>query len=935
MQGRAPDYFAIVLAVITACIAIAGAIMTWLLKKEKIKKLKAKTRKEADSTATVTMCVAIALALVACISGFKGAGITVSPVNASQRQYQRGLNALEAKNYEKAIAHFSKAMDLLEKPSVQKREKAYTLEEYRTDNLINRGMSFYRLEQYTEAEQDFTKAIRIAESNPQLLAVDLAANRKADMLKTTSEQTHMTYRETDSESNDTQAYGVAQKYDDAVYYLGNHPEDVAFYKKFYTAYYNRGHVYDCLDQYEKAIDDCEKAMIIDPTQGGPYQLRAWCTFWREAFSRDIKERGDMDDDIKEGILSDFRRAIELEPNNDRHYYNRHRILSRMSDTTEQEDELAISDLLKAIELAPNNAAAAKYYTDLGYFYHWGGTPEDEERSYEAYTKAIELEPKNAEWYVERARQTIHWKLSIFDEEERPSPTFFTEENAMKDYTSAIKLDRKNEDAFKRRAELYSEQAYELKKEEKLEQAEQLYKKAKADYESALKVNKKDSAEAYTRRARLQLDLGGLLPYDDKEGRKSYYEKALAEYTCAIAMDPNDEYLYLGRARQYDSMADLLPYSNKEDRRPYYDMAIDECTKAIAVAPGNTYPYSQRAGYYRSTEEHDKQLADLTKIIELEPDSSFIYTGRARFYEEMKQYEKAIADYTKAIDLEANEDWRLNSLYRDRGKIYEAWGKNEQAIADYTKAIEVAPESTHAYSARADAYYKFGEYEKAIADYTETIRLELEDRSLFSILDIYYSSRVKAYEAIGKYEEAAADYTRIIELQGYALSSDYANRANAYAACGKYEEAVADYTKIIELNDFSYSSDYANRADVYAEWGKTEQAIADYNKAIALGNKESYISLVVLHWETEEYADVVANVDKFIDRGGDVTSDIIRVRGLAYYYLNEFEKAIDDFTEAIKLDSSIARPYLNRAVAYEAIGEIELAKADRESAKELD
>ena len=47
---------------------------------------------------------------------------------------------------------------------------------------------------------------------------------------------------------------------------------------------------------------------------------------------------------------------------------------------------------------------------------------------------------------------------------------------------------------------------------------------------------------------------------------------------------------------------------------------------------------------------------------------------------------------------------------------------DKAIADFTEAIRLDPKDADAYCNRARAYYSKGEYDKAIADYSEAIRL---------------------------------------------------------------------------------------------------------------------------------------------------------------------------------------------------------------------
>ena len=59
------------------------------------------------------------------------------------------------------------------------------------------------------------------------------------------------------------------------------------------------------------------------------------------------------------------------------------------------------------------------------------------------------------------------------------------------------------------------------------------------------------------------------------------------------------------------------------------------------------------------------------------------------------------------------------------------------------------------------------------------------------------------------------------------------------------------------------------------------------------------------------------------------------RGLSYHQLGQDEKAIDDYSQAIRIDPEYAVAYYNRGVAYEGLRQQEKADADAKRACELD
>ena len=60
-----------------------------------------------------------------------------------------------------------------------------------------------------------------------------------------------------------------------------------------------------------------------------------------------------------------------------------------------------------------------------------------------------------------------------------------------------------------------------------------------------------------------------------------------------------------------------------------------------------------------------------------------------------------------------------------------------------------------------------------------------------------------------------------------------------------------------------------------------------------------------------------------------------MRGLVYLRTENYPKAIEDFTTAIKLEPSEPVSYSNRAIAYEALGETAKAELDLKISAELE
>jgi tetratricopeptide (TPR) repeat protein len=114
-----------------------------------------------------------------------------------------------------------------------------------------------------------------------------------------------------------------------------------------------------------------------------------------------------------GAISDYTKAIELNPNFVNAYYNRGNAKGNLND-----NHGAISDFTKAIELNPNFVTA---YFARG---NAKGNLNDNHGAISDYTKAIELNPNDSEAYYNRG--AVKGKLNDYQE-------------AISDFTKAIEL----------------------------------------------------------------------------------------------------------------------------------------------------------------------------------------------------------------------------------------------------------------------------------------------------------------------------------------------------------------------------------------------------------------------------------------------------------------------------------------------------------------
>ena len=184
----------------------------------------------------------------------------------------------------------------------------------------------------------------------------------------------------------------------------------------------------------------------------------------------------------------------------------------------------------------------------------------------------------------------------------------------------------------------------------------------------------------------------------------------------------------------------------------YTEAVASFTEAIGLDPENIPAYMGRAEAYVGLKQYDDAKADYTTAIEKTTDQPYTqaeaYVGRAEVNELTTANEDALADYEAAstaldtVDVEKITDVTEQMLEALKIKIYNAcarlrafFGQNEAAAADYTSALnslDKLPEDTDvldvkatkvvSYTGRADANAAQEKYEEVLPDYDALITL---------------------------------------------------------------------------------------------------------------------------------------------------------------------------------------------------------------------
>lgn len=300
-------------------------------------------------------------------------------------------------------------------------------------------------------------------------------------------------------------------------------------------------------------------------------------------------------------------------------------------------------------------------------------------------------------------------------------------------------------------------------------------------------------------------------------KKGEIDKAIADFTEAIGLNPKDATAYVNRAIASAANGQL-------------DLALADCNAAIQLNPKLAAAYSVRGVTCERKGEHDKAIADCDQAIHLDDRQANAFIARADAWLNKGEFDRSLADCDQAIRL----DGSAPMSYVTRGRVWSNKGALDQAIADYNEAIRLNPRLAAGFSDRGLAWLRKGELDKALADEEEAVKRDPDAIAL--------SNRGSVWERKGEYGRAVADYTQAIRLNPTLITA-LNNRAwiRATSADPHYRDgkaAVLDATKTCELTGWKNPHYLATLAAACAESGDFEKAVKWEERAIELSPERS-------------------------------------------------------------------------------------------------
>ncbi|MCX7727617.1 MAG: tetratricopeptide repeat protein, partial [Chitinispirillaceae bacterium] len=302
-------------------------------------------------------------------------------------------------------------------------------------------------------------------------------------------------------------------------------------------------------------------------------------------------------------------------------------------------------------------------------------------------------------------------------------------------------------------------------------------------------------------------------------------------------------------------------------------AISSLEKAIAINSRNIEAYARLADLYQKSGNSEKAKKVFEVMMGLSPNDPSIYLSLGNYNLKSGKYSEALQNFEKSCELKKTPQCKLGIA-----KANFELKKYELSMGSAEEALKLDPKSIEAQKVLALAYFKQGEYGKAAPLFEKVVQAQGDNIELLTAL-------AECYEKTKDTEKLAVVDKKIVKMDEKDLKSRI-RLASYYELKNNLLEAISLYKEAIALEPSS--------VDILKKLYQLSKKNGDRGTAVAYLVR--YIS--IKSNDAEAHRDL-----------GDL-----------YYEQKDYDKALEEYRTALKLDPSIKGFYSRYAEIVMAKGE---------------
>ncbi len=195
----------------------------------------------------------------------------------------------------------------------------------------------------------------------------------------------------------------------------------------------------------------------------------------------------------------------------------------------------------------------------------------------------------------------------------------------------------------------------------------------------------------------------------------------------------------------------------------------------------------------------------------------------------------------------------------------------------------------------------------------------------------YNNRANYLRDQKKFDRALDDYNMAIKYK--AGHATYNSRARLFFNKNEDEKAILDYDQAIKMQpEAEY---YVNRGAAKAKLGRLDEALADINKGLEINKnwKVGYLNRSILYNQAGKFDLALADIDSYLKLDSK-SPELWFEGGRCLIQLNQINKALDYYNNAIRLNPNSGLFYAERGKTLQALGNQAAANQDFQRAQQL-
>jgi len=492
-----------------------------------------------------------------------------------------------------------------------------------------------------------------------------------------------------------------------------------------------------------------------------------------------------------------------------------------------------------------------------------------------------------------------------------------------------------------------------------------YPNAVAEFDTALIINP-ENANAYISRGiakRYLEDLDGALSdmnsavyYDFFnieavvrrgmiELEREEYQSAMDDFNAALRMDDDNPLIYFNRALAYLNLGDTIA-------------ALNDYERVNIIDQRNALTYFNRALVYSMLKDYDVALALYNKVIEINPDNIYGYFNRGILFYQIKQWDNAEDDFTKVIELFPDfiDAWMNRAVVKFekndiKGAEQDQW--HAKQIMAFVSEDQANVDSLYNHYSKMD-YNKIisfesdfvsGNRQKTLVQFSD---IKIQPKASF-IVNITDNSRYYLDATLSQISQNMRLDGKLAYVENDILDENHKSFINdqvinsvdnlnlSIFLNGIYNFEIFNYQKgenlFASLLDDPVLGVYAGINLAALQYAKAELVVNDRNYDNSIYITQKRASEIVTTQEKPDYQQSLNTMTDVLTRNSR-NPYVWYNMGNIHLQMQEFNKAVDDYTKAIQYDHNLAEAYYNRALTLLYLDKKSQAIKDLSKAGEL-